>query len=236
MIPRYQRVLFWILAGASLIMALVLLRGCEQEHRRLSAHPDTAPIASPPADKATQEVTLLVANDFEGSITPAEAQIPLPKESTTRARALLNHLLASYSQAGSTHLLPALPAAPAVDDVFLLEPASAASPPHPAHGRTGASAPDNASVADQTSGQTAVVNLHQDFVEHHPSGVETETLTLQSIVGTLHANFPDITQVRFLVGGQPREALAGHADLLRPYPVSDTSFQPTTPIEDDARP
>lgn len=236
MIPRYQRILFLLLAGASLIMALVLLRGCEQEHRRLSAHPDTAPIAPPPADKATQNITLLVANDLEGSVTPVEAQIPLPKESTTRARALLNHLLASYSQAGSTHLLPVLPTAPPVDDVFLIEPASAASPPHPAHGHTEASTPVNVPVADQPSGQTAVVNLHQDFVEHHPSGVETETLTLQSIVGTLHANFPDITEVRFLVGGQPRETLAGHADLLRPYAVSDTSFQPTTPVEDQARP
>lgn len=30
MIPRYQRILFWVLAGAILLMALVLLRGCEQ--------------------------------------------------------------------------------------------------------------------------------------------------------------------------------------------------------------
>ena len=38
-----------------------------------------------------------------------------------------------------------------------------------------------------------------------------------SILGTLHANLPRITQVRFLVDGQPRETLAGHADLTRTY-------------------
>jgi hypothetical protein len=38
-----------------------------------------------------------------------------------------------------------------------------------------------------------------------------------SICGTLHANLPRVTQVRFLVDGQPRATLAGHADLTRTY-------------------
>jgi hypothetical protein len=50
-----------------------------------------------------------------------------------------------------------------------------------------------------------------------------ETLTLDSILGTLHANFPEITEVRFLVDGQPHDTLAGHADLTRVYPVGDTT-------------
>ena len=73
------------------------------------------------------------------------------------------------------------------------------------------------------AGQLAVVNLHGSFADHHPSGVEPETLTIDSIIGTLYANFPRIVEVRFLVDGQPRETLAGHADLLRTYPVADTS-------------
>ena len=72
-------------------------------------------------------------------------------------------------------------------------------------------------------GQLAVVNLHGTFADHHPSGIEPETLTIQSIIGTLYANFPRIEQVRFLVDGRPRETLSGHADLLRTYPAMDTS-------------
>ena len=63
----------------------------------------------------------------------------------------------------------------------------------------------------------AVVNLTTAFAAGHPSGLETETLTLLSICGTLHANFPRVTQVRFLVDGRSRPTLAGHADLTRTY-------------------
>ena len=66
-------------------------------------------------------------------------------------------------------------------------------------------------------GQTALINLRGSFADSHPSGVVVETLTIQSIIGTLHANLPQIEQIRFLVDGQPRETLAGHADLTRTY-------------------
>ncbi len=42
-----------------------------------------------------------------------------------------------------------------------------------------------------------------------------------SICGTLHANLPRVTQIRFLVDGQPRSTLAGHADLTRTYLYTD---------------
>ena len=61
--------------------------------------------------------------------------------------------------------------------------------------------------------QLAVVNLTSNFAASHPSGLETETLTVLSICGTLHANLPHVTEVRFLVDGQQRPNLAGHADL-----------------------
>ena len=67
----------------------------------------------------------------------------------------------------------------------------------------------------------AIVDLSSSFVAAHPSGIEPETLTLLSILGTLHANFPQISQVRFLVDGQPRDTLAGHADLTRVYLATD---------------
>ena len=75
--------------------------------------------------------------------------------------------------------------------------------------------------ARQTGPLLAVVNLTGSFAANHPSGIETEMLTVLSICGTLHANLPRITQVRFLVDGQQRATLAGHADLTRTYLAGD---------------
>jgi hypothetical protein len=47
-------------------------------------------------------------------------------------------------------------------------------------------------------------------------------LTIHSICGTLHANLARVSEVRFLVDGQQRETLAGHADLTRTYLTSET--------------
>ena len=74
-------------------------------------------------------------------------------------------------------------------------------------------------------------NLHGSFIDNHPSGIQVEALTLQSIIGTLHAAIPEITKIRFLVDGQPHDTLAGHADLLRAYPATDTTAKPTPPVE-----
>ena len=240
MIPRYQRILFWSLAGAILLMALVLLHGCEQAREKLTRQRDETPLAAP---VATQNVTvrLALANDATGSITLVEREVALPEEATARARTLLTQLIAEYSYKDSTHPLES---GPAVDDVFLLDlplhpavepgtkPAEDAKPT-PAQDRSvvkGWSAPDGPpSNADKNpgpraaGGKLAVVNLHGSFADHHPSGIEAETLTIDSIVGTLYANFPRIEQVRFLVDGQPRETLNGHADLLRTYEVVNTA-------------
>jgi hypothetical protein len=45
-------------------------------------------------------------------------------------------------------------------------------------------------------------------------------------LGTLYANLPRIEQVRFLVDGQARDTLNGHADLTRTYTVADTATKP----------
>jgi hypothetical protein len=70
------------------------------------------------------------------------------------------------------------------------------------------------------------VNLKASFAASHPSGLETESLTVLSICGTLHANLPQVTEVRFLVDGQVRPSLAGHADLTRTYLVADSDAVP----------
>ena len=198
MIPRYQRVLFWVLLCASIFMAVALIRLRERAQDKLLAAAGNAP-ASEPAAVAGETATLLEANDLEGSVDPVERKLNLPEEPNARARVLLQALLASYAAPKSAH--PIL-ANGGVDEVFFM--------------------PLPATEQAHNPGQLAVVNLSASFAANHPSGIEPETLTLLSIIGTLHQNFPMVEQVRFLVDGQPRDTLAGHADLTRTYIAADT--------------
>jgi hypothetical protein len=207
MIPRYQRILFWSLAGGIFLMASFLLHGCQQAHKRLAALNDATPIAAP-TTAGTEDTTLYLASDADSSITPTTESLALPQEPALRARALLEHLLAAYALPNSAHPLQS---GPAVDDVFLL------ADPNPAPGHQ--------------PGQLAVINLRGSFINNHPSGIQVEALTVQSIIGTLHAALPEIIAIRFLVDGQPHDTLAGHADLLHTYPATDTAAKPTPPIE-----
>ena len=212
MIPRYQRILFWILAGGIFLMAAFLLRGCQQAHKRLDALNDATPIAAPTTTAGTEDITLYLASDADASIAPKTESLALPEDRALRARALLEHLLAAYALPNSTHPLQS---GPAVDDVFLLPD------PHP----------ESESGFHAQPGQLAVINLRGEFINNHPSGIQVEALTVQSIIGTLHAALPEITAIRFLVDGQPHDTLAGHADLLRSYPATDTAAKPTPPTE-----
>ncbi len=229
MIQRHQRIVFWCLVvciiGMGVLLAVERQRGRERIEALAAA--DQTPLDAPTAMAET--VTLDLANDDDGTITAASRQIALPQEANARARALIDHLIAEYALPGSPHTLPP---GSAVAEVFLL--------PLPVVGYTTdsssatndrgfkATVPVAPSDPDplqpkQPGGELAVIDLRSAFVNQHPSGVEVESLTLRSILGTLHANLPQIEQVRFLVDGQARETLAGHADLLRTYPVSDTT-------------
>jgi hypothetical protein len=207
MIPRYQRILFWSLTAGILLMAAFLVHGCQQAHKRLAALNDATPIAAPTTAN-TEDVTLYLANDADASITPTTQSLALPQEPTVRARTLLDHLLTSYALPTSAHPLQS---GPAVDDVFLLS--------------------DPTQTNSQKTNQLAVINLRGSFIDNHPSGILIEALTLQSIIGTLHAALPEVTTIRFLVDGQPHDTLAGHADLLRTYPAIDTTTHPTPPTD-----
>ena len=207
MIPRYQRILFWSLVGGICLMAAFLLHGCQQAHKRLAALNDATPIAAP-TTASTEDITLYLANDADASVAPATESLALPQEPALRARALLEHLLAAYALPNSAHPIQS---GPAVDDVFLL-----ADPQPDPHRRPG---------------QLAVINLRGSFINNHPSGIQVEALTVESIIGTLHAALPEITAIRFLVDGHPHDTLAGHADLLRTYPATDTAAKPRPPLE-----
>lgn len=67
--------------------------------------------------------------------------------------------------------------------------------------------------------ELCVVDLNAAFAEGHRSGILVEQFTLASMVETISANFPQVRRVKFLVEGQERETLAGHADLMNMYEV-----------------
>ena len=222
MIPRYQRILFVILLGSSVIMAGLLI----YLHRRNFAevkNADNTPIEAP-AYSAAEDVPLLIANDAEGTVKQVTRSLALPQQPAVRARALLEHLLAEYTLPRSPHPIGG---GVAVEDVYLV--------PLPLGGASGVAAPSAhpadpaAGVKEDTDplmhapGELAVVNLRSAWVEAHPPGITSETLTIQSIVGTLHANLPEITAVRFLVDGKPRATLAGSVEFDRTYDPADTA-------------
>ena len=203
MISRAQTVLLVLLLLASLIMGGVLFRMRERAHQRMLAGQDSAPTQAP-AVAAAEQATLLVANDDDNSLRGQVYSLPLPTDPGARARAVLGKLLDLYAAQDSNHPIPG--GATSIAQVFLL----------PAEGVL-----SKAAAQSDSAPEIAVVNLKASFVASHPSGLETETLTVLSICGTLHANLPRVTQVRFLVDGAVRPSLAGHADLTRTYLTSD---------------
>ncbi|MGA8940603.1 MAG: GerMN domain-containing protein [Acidobacteriaceae bacterium] len=229
MIQRHQRIVFWCLVVCIVGMGVLLAMERQRGRQRVEAlASDQTPLDAPTAMAET--VTLDLANDDDGSITAETRQIALPQEANARARALIEHLIAEYALPGSPHPLPP---GSAVSEVFLIPlpvvgyTTDATSPTTNTAGfrPTVPVAPDPGDTLQpkEPGGELAVIDLHSTFVNQHPSGVEVESLTLRSILGTLHANLPQIEQVRFLVDGQARETLAGHADLLRTYPARDTT-------------
>ncbi len=180
----------------------------QRAHERLLAGEDSAPTQAP-AVAPTEQATLLVANDMDGSLLTEAQALPLPADPGQRARLILGRLLDLYAQPGAAH--PVSGGAAGIAQVFLL--------PAP-----------NAKDSPDQDAQLAVVNLTTAFAAAHPSGLETETLTVLSICGTLRANLSHVTQVRFLVDGEQRPNMAGHADLTRTYLTADaTPAESSTP-------
>ena len=202
MIPRYQTVLFVILLLASVIMGAVLWNQLRRAHERLLRGEDAAPTQAPLVAPAEQ-ATLMVANDADNSVQPRNLTLPLPQNPEARERAVLGKLLDLYAAPDAAHPVPG--GANSIAQVFLMPIA------------------DDGGKASPTGPQLAVVNLTSAFAAGHPSGLQAETLTVVSICATLNANLPNVTQVRFLVDGQTRATLAGHADLTRTYLTAETA-------------
>jgi hypothetical protein len=208
-IPRYQTVLFFLLLAASIVMGVVLWQLRARAHQRLldgtESTPTQAPQVTPP-----EQATLIFANDTDGALMTTALSLPLPPSPNARARAILGKLLDLYAMPDAAHPVPG--GAASVAQLFLL----------PATQGDSASTAPTAAVKDSPNGpQLAVVSFTAAFAASHPSGLETETLTIESVCATLHANLPRVTQVRFLIDGQPSATLAGHADLMRTYLTAD---------------
>lgn len=201
MIPRYQTILFSALLIASIVMGVVLWQLRAHAHERLLAGENSTPTQAP-AVAPSEQATLLVANDADNSLLSQVLSLPLPQDSGERARAVLGKLLDLYAAPNSAH--PVSGGAASIAQVFLLP------------------LPGTPNGNPLSGPQLAVINLTGAFASAHPSGLETETLTVLSICATLHANLPRVAQVRFLVDGQVRPTLAGHADLTRSYLTADT--------------
>ena len=219
MIPRYQKITFFLLLLVSIAMTVVLVRLRERAHDRLLQGEDLAP-TSAPAIAAAEEATLVLASDHDGTLAARLVSLPLPKDDGARARALLEKLLEFYASPQSTHPVGAVERP--IGQVFLL--------PIPDDKGNAARKADSPVVAapeaHSDKPQLAIVNLAGGFADSHPSGIEAEMLTVLSICGTLHANLPQIREVRFLVDGAPRSTLAGHADLARTYLTTEAVSAP----------
>lgn len=229
MISRAQRILFAVMLIAVVTMATILIRLRERAQDRLRALQEEAPVTES-ADAAPESVALLIPNDTDGSLVEQRRSLPMPQDESARAQVLIETLLHSFREPKSTHPI-ATPGANAAEN---------ASPSlNGARAQAMLASADGAPSRDLdgiflmpipqpkgvplAKGEMAVVNLSAAFAASHPSGIEPETLTLLAILGTLHDNLPDITQVRFLVDGHSKDTLAGHADLTRVYIASDTA-------------
>ncbi|MGA7343617.1 MAG: GerMN domain-containing protein [Terracidiphilus sp.] len=214
MIPRYQTVLFFLLLAASIAMGAILWQLLNHAHQRRLQGEESTPTQAPLVAPAEQ-ATLMVADDSDDSLSTRVLSLPLPQDSGARARAILGKLLDLYAAPGAAH--PAPGGAASITQVFLL-PATGVDAAATGRAAAGAAAGD-----PQKGPELAVVNLTGAFAAGHPSGIETESLTLLSICATLHANLPRVTEVEFLVDGQRHETLAGHADLTRTYLTSEAA-------------
>ncbi len=213
MISRAHKVLLGLLLLACVAMAAMLIRLRNRAQDRLQEQATSAPAMEASVAVPPTEVTLYVPNDLDDSLVAVHENLALPGNQSVEAQELLTSLVAAFRVPGSTHPIKV---ANGVNEVYLMPVPQAA-------GQTG------------NPGQLAVVDLSAALAAAQPSGIEPETLTLLSMMATLHANMPAITEVHFVVDGQPRATLAGHADLTRTYLASEANPMPNPETAEGAQ-
>jgi spore germination protein GerM len=83
---------------------------------------------------------------------------------------------------------------------------------------------------------TGVADFSDNISTETPSGILSESLTVDSIVRTLAANVPSLRRLKILIHGQDAETLAGHVDLtgLLEVPPLPTTNSPAAGAAPDA--
>jgi hypothetical protein len=118
MIPRHLIIGVAILLAAVLGMSIYAIRMRRTAASIPAAATDTRPVA-PPVAGPTEQVTLFVAHDEDGSLQAQGARIPLPSGRQQHAEELLRALVTLYVDKSSPHVLP--PGAE-IRSVFLIDP------------------------------------------------------------------------------------------------------------------
>ena len=117
MIPRHLLIMLALLLIAIFGMGFYVLHlrnvAATSEQRAADLRPVPIPVAGPP-----QHVTLIVADDHDGSLNKRDVAIALPQEPSQRAREILRALIGQYLEKSSSH-----PLAEGADvkDVFLID-------------------------------------------------------------------------------------------------------------------
>jgi len=217
MIPRNLLITAFALLLAALGMALYVRSMRAKVSSTELARP-AQPVA-PPATGPTEQATLYVAHDQDGTLRAQISQIPLPASRQQRSEELLRELITMYVEKGSPHPLGA---GSDLRSVYLVD--------------EGASAAGVAGTASSQQPEAepglAVIDLNGAFAEGHRSGILVESLTVASLIKTLKANIDGIHRVKILVEGKELDTLAGHVDLSNEFDADavnrlNAELQPT---------
>ena len=65
------------------------------------------------------------------------------------------------------------------------------------------------------------VDFSETLSKSHINGTTAELLTIQSIITTIQANFPEVRKVQILIDGRNADTLAGHIDISQPLSVEE---------------
>jgi len=65
--------------------------------------------------------------------------------------------------------------------------------------------------------KTAVVDMNVAIAENHPGGIQSELLSIYSIVNSLVLNIASIESVKILINGYEPMTLSGHVDLRNSF-------------------
>jgi hypothetical protein len=206
-ISRGERTLFWGLLASVLAMSIFLVHYRESVNAHFDARAESVPLSAAASAAPIGTLELYAADDTSGALTQRELAFPVPADPNVRSQVVVEKLLAGYSLPGSAHFIPpGPPGAEAVNTIYLV--------------------PLSPDATHTPRKRLAVVDLTSSFLRRQPAGIEPESLTLLSIIATLHANVPSISEVHFLVDGEPRPTLAGHADLTQTYVAGDAQMVP----------